>query len=166
MQSINWVSITHKVIFVKVPVIKWLKSTRAKITVYFHWVLEACVGLCYRGQGQRFERATVHYAHLHLALCHEICTNKITQHLTLLHSSKSTYASINSSVNSQVPFLKGQKGNFFVCVTVSFSPQWWSEHKCCCDRGQNSSIFQLKHLDEHFLSVVQRLCLPQFSLFM
>lgn len=75
--------------------------------------------LCYSGQGQWVERATVHYAHLHLALCHEICTTKINQHLTLLHSSKSTWASINSSVNSLVLFLKGQK-LFFVFVRVSF----------------------------------------------
>lgn len=60
----------------------------------------------------------VHYARLHLGLSHEIRENKITQHLRLWHSSKSTRAGIYSSIYSQVPFLKGQKG-FFIFIFLS-----------------------------------------------
>lgn len=114
----------------------------------------------------------VHYAHLHLALSHEICENKITQHLGLWHSSKSTCAGIYSSIYSQMPFQKGQKGIFFFttfclcgCVSVSLYSQWWWEHTPRYDRGQKqSSIFQLMRSDGHFLSVVQKFCLPQCGL--
>lgn len=40
------------------PMIKWLKSTEANLTVCFFWVLEGWVRLYYRCQGQSFEKAT------------------------------------------------------------------------------------------------------------
>lgn len=106
----------------------------------------------------------VHYAQLHLALSHEICENKITQHLRLWHSSKSTCAGIYSSIYSQMPFLKGQKGFFFVSVDVFRCLFSLSDDESTNLAVIEGKSLQLKHSHNHFLSVVQRLCLPWFSL--
>lgn len=121
----------------------------------------------------------VHYAHLHLAVSHEICENKITQHLRLWHSSKNTCPGFYSSIYSQMPFPKGLKETFylfffFVSVDVFqclFSPQWWWKHKPCCNRGRSRVyFFQLKRSDRHCgakgfcLSLAYHSCKPEVVL--
>lgn len=51
-----------------------------------------------------------------LALSHEICENKITQHLRLSHSPRSPCAGFHSGIHSRMPFLRGLK----TCLSVRF----------------------------------------------
>lgn len=83
----------------------------------------------------------VHYAHLPLALSHEICENEITQHQIVAfiknYSGRHLFKYLLSGAIS-----KRSDGDIFLCgcVSVSFSPQWWWQHKPWCDRGQMFSI--------------------------
>lgn len=152
--------------------IKWLKSTKATIAARIHRILKGmCEVILPLSRSAVWKGDKVHYAHLHLAPSSpEIWENKITQHLRLWHSTKSTCARIYSSIYSQMPFPKGQKGIFIFCpcgcVSVSvFSQRWWESTNLAVIEGRvRVQLLQLKRLDGHFPSVVQRLCLPQFSL--
>ena len=126
--------------------IKWLKSKKAKIAARIHQILKGmCEVILPLSRSAVWKGDKVHYAHLHLAPSSpEIWENKITPHLRLWHSTKSTCAHIYSSIYSQMPFPKGQKGIFYflslwMCFSVCFLSAMMREHKSRCDRGQSKS---------------------------
>lgn len=157
--------------FVRVSMIKWLKST--KIAVHFHRILEGCVRLYYRCQGQRFERATKCIMHTSIwpspMRSVKIKLPNISD--CGIHQKALVQAFIQV-FTLRCHFRKVKRGFFFFttfclcgCVSVSLYSQWWWEHTPRYDRGQKqSSIFQLMRSDGHFLSVVQKFCLPQCGL--
>lgn len=120
------------------------------------------MGLHYSCQGQWFERVTEYIMHTYIwpipTRSVKIKLSNISDCGIKKHLCRHLFKYLLSDAISE-----RSKGNF-VCFSVSFLLVMMIAQTLLPERAKQSSIFQLKRSDSHFLSVVQRLCFPHFSL--